>query len=99
VSSRGHWIDDATQLLADLMARRRQIIEMIVAEKNRERRTDVKRIKKSMSRLIAALEKELASVDADIDDGIRNSPAWRAKEDVLASVPGGHRAHADCRTA
>lgn len=80
--------DEATRLLADLVARRRQIIEMIVAEKNRERRTAVKRIKKSITRLIAALEKELASLDEDIDAGVRGSPAWRAKEDLLASVPG-----------
>ncbi len=80
--------DQATQLLADLVARRRQIIEMIVAEKNRERRTGVKRIKKSIARLIAALEKELAEIDAEIDTGVRGSPAWRDKEDLLASVPG-----------
>lgn len=80
--------DEATQLLGDLVARRRQIIEMIVAEKNRERRTAVKRIKKSIGRLIAALEKELSSVDGDIDAGVRGSPAWRATEDLLASVPG-----------
>ena len=80
--------DEATRFLADLVARRRQIIEMIVAEKNRERRTDVKHVKKSIGRVITALEKELASVDADIDDTIRGSPAWRVKEDLLASVPG-----------
>lgn len=80
--------DAATQLLADLVARRRQIIEMIVAEKNRQRRTQVKRISKSIARLIAALEKELAEIDAEIDTGVRGSPAWREKEDLLASVPG-----------
>src|SRR6202167_1682939 len=80
--------DEATQLLADLVARRRQIIEMIVAERNRERRVAVKRIKKSIARLIAALEKELAEIDAEIDASVRGSPAWRDKEDLLASVPG-----------
>jgi transposase len=80
--------DEATQLLADLVARRRQIIEMIVAERNREKRVAVKRIRKSIARLIAALEKELAEIDAEIDAGVRGSPAWRDKEDLLASVPG-----------
>jgi transposase len=80
--------DQATRLLADLVARRRQIIEMIVAERNREKRVAVKRIKKSIVRLIAALEKELAEIDAEIDAGVRGSPAWREKEDLLASVPG-----------
>ena len=80
--------DDATRLLADLVARRRQIIEMIVAERNRERRVSVKRIAKSIARLIAALEKELTEIDSEIDTGVRGSPAWREKEDLLASVPG-----------
>jgi transposase len=80
--------DEATRLLADLVARRRQIIEMIVAERSRERRTAVRRIKKSLARLIAALEKELGEIDHEIDAGVRGSPAWREKEDLLASVPG-----------
>jgi transposase len=80
--------DEATRLLADLVARRRQIIEMIVAERNRERRVHFKRIHKSIVRLIAALEKELAEIDAEIDASVRGSPAWREKEDLLASVPG-----------
>jgi transposase len=80
--------DEATRLLADLVARRRQIIDMIVAERNRERRTGVKRIRKSIARLIAALEKELAEIDAEIETGVRGSPVWRNNEDLLASVPG-----------
>src|ERR1700733_13272187 len=80
--------DEAAQLLADLVARRRQIIEMIVAERNRERRVHFKRIHKSIVRLIAALEKELSEIDAEIDASVRGSPAWREKEDLFASVPG-----------
>jgi len=80
--------DQATRLLADLVARRRQIIEMIVAERQRERRITIPRLKKSILRLLKALEKELATVDTDIDDAVRGSPAWREMEDLLASVPG-----------
>lgn len=80
--------DAATQVLSDLVARRRQIIEMIVSEKNRQRRTTVPRIAKSIARLIKALEKELTEIDAEIDMAVRGSPAWRTKEDLLASVPG-----------
>ena len=79
--------DEATRLLADLVARRRQIVEMIGAERQREKRATA-RIKKSIARLIKALEKELVSVNSDIDDAVRGSPAWRDKEDLLASVPG-----------
>jgi transposase len=79
--------DEATRLLGDLVARRRQIVEMIVAERQRERRVPA-RLKKSIARLVKALEKELSSVDVDIDEEVRGSPAWREKEDLLASVPG-----------
>jgi transposase len=79
--------DEMTQLLADLVARRRQIVEMMAAEGQRERRAD-KRLKKSIARLRKALEKELAELDGEIDDHIRGTPAWAEKEDLLASVPG-----------
>jgi transposase len=80
--------DEATRMLADLVGRRRQIIEMIGAERQREKRVTLPRLRKSIARLLKALEKELASLDADIDDAVRGSPAWREKEDLLASVPG-----------
>lgn len=80
--------DEATRLLADLVARRRQIVEMIGAERQREKRVVIPHLRKSIARLLKALEKELASLDADIDDAVRGSPAWREKEDLLASVPG-----------
>ena len=77
----------ATRLLADLITRRRQIVTMIAAEKQRERRA-TRRTAKSIARLVKALNKELASVDADIDDAVRGSPVWRHTQDLLASVPG-----------
>lgn len=79
--------DETTQLLADLVARRRQIVEMMAAEGQRERRAD-NRLKKSIARLRKALEKELAELDGEIDDQMRGSPAWIEKENLLASVPG-----------
>ena len=78
--------DEATQQLADLVARRRQIVEMIGSERQREKRANP-RIKKSIGRLVKALERELSSVDTDIDDAVRGSSAWREKEDLLSSVP------------
>lgn len=80
--------DEETRLLADLVARRRQIIQMIVAEKQRERQIPNRTLKKSAVRLIKALEKELAVLDTGIDDSVRGSPVWCAKEDLLQSVPG-----------
>jgi transposase len=80
--------DKTTRLLADLIARRRQIVEMIGAERQREQRVTVLRQRKSIARVIATLDKELDGLDRDIDDAVRGSPAWREKEDLLTSVPG-----------
>jgi transposase len=80
--------DAETQLLADLVARRRQIVAMMVAERQRQKRLTEKRLQKSIARLLAALQKELSSLETDIDEAVRGSPAWRDKEDLLASVPG-----------
>lgn len=80
--------DEMTRLLADLVARRRQIVAMMAAEGQRARRVSDKRLKKSIARLRKALEKELAELDREIDDHVRGSPAWAEKEDLLSSVPG-----------
>jgi transposase len=85
--------DEATRLLADLVGRRRQILQMMVAERQRlqrlgDQRAAEKRLRKSIARLLAALQKALSALDRDIDDAVRGTPAWRAKEQLLASVPG-----------
>lgn len=80
--------DEMTRMLADLVGRRRQIVEMMAAEGQRERRMTGKRLKKSIARLRKALEKELAELDGEIGDHVRGSPVWAEKENLLASVPG-----------
>jgi transposase len=69
--------DAAARLLAELVGRRRQIIEMLVAERQREKRADAARVRKSLARHIAALEKELPVIDHDINTMVRGSPVWR----------------------
>jgi transposase len=80
--------DEATQMLADLVARRRQIIAMIVAERQRLKRAGAKRLIKSIERLLAALQKELTDLEGAIDDAVKGSPLWKAKEELLSSIPG-----------
>lgn len=80
--------DKETRLLADLVARRRQIIQMMVAERQRQKRLSEPRLQKSIARLLAALQKELSSLETDIDEAVRGSSAWREKEELLTSVPG-----------
>jgi transposase len=78
-----------TLTLADLMARRRQIVQMITAERQRAMRSTANaRLQKSIARLLKALQRELDSLDEDIDTSVRGSPVWREKEDLLSSVPG-----------
>jgi transposase len=80
--------DEATRLLADLVARRRQIVEMMAAEGQRARRVDHKRVAKSIARVRKTLEAELAELDQEIGDQVRGSPIWRQKEGLLVSAPG-----------
>jgi transposase len=58
---------------------------MIGSERQREERANP-RIKKSIGRLVKALEHELSTIDTDIDDAVRGSPAWREKENLLSSL-------------
>jgi len=71
-----------------LVTRRRQVIEMIVAEGNRARRLEIRRLKKRIDRHLAVLRKELTEIERELDDTIRKSPIWRESEDLLKSVPG-----------
>lgn len=80
--------DQAARLLAELVGRRTQIIEMVVAERQREKRASAVRVRKSLARHIKMLEKELPEVDRDIDTMVRGSPVWREKEDLLITFPG-----------
>ena len=74
--------------LADLVARPRQIIDMITAESNRQRQTHDLRLQSSLERHLAWLQHELGEIDRDLNDTVRGTPAWRETEDLLASVPG-----------
>lgn len=79
--------DEQTRLLAELVTRRRQIIQMMIAERQREPHLPL-HLKKSVARLIKALEKELNALDAALEETVRGSPVWREKEQLLTSVPG-----------
>jgi transposase len=80
--------DDAARLLGELVARRRQIIEMLVAERQREKRANSPRIRKGLARHIKVLERELQELTDDIGTMVRSSPVWRETENLMVSVPG-----------
>ena len=81
-------LSEDAKALSELVTRRRQVIEMTVAERNRRRLVAAKPVLKSIDRIIAALEKQLADLDHDIGQRVRDTPAWREKEELLKSVPG-----------
>jgi transposase len=84
--------DAQAQELGELVARRRQLVEMMTAERNRRRQLTTKRLIKGVDRILAALQAQLSELERDIDDAVRGTPAWREKEDLLTSVPAiGHK--------
>ena len=83
--------DAEAQELDALLARRRQLLEMLQAERNRLGQVfgrGKQRVKKSLKTHIAFLERELRMADTDLGDLVRRSPAWRERDDLLQSVPG-----------
>lgn len=80
--------DPLTRQLAELVIRRRQITEMLVAERLRLAHCTLKRAVKSIERIIQALERELKGLDGDIHMLVEGSPVWRAKDALMTSVPG-----------
>lgn len=79
--------DEDLQRLSALNTRRRQIIGMLVAEKNRLH-TAPKANEKSIRSHIQWLQKDLAQIDKDIHKQIRNSSIWRENDDILQSYKG-----------
>jgi transposase len=80
--------DADSQALAELIARRRQVIEMIGMEANRLRQARNARVQRMLRSTLKTLEAQLVELDHDIDDTIKRSPVWRAADDLLTSVPG-----------
>jgi transposase len=82
--------DEDTQVLTALVARRRQVIEMLTAEKNRLG-ISPKVVHKDIRKHIDWLQARLEDIDRHLASAIRKSPVWREKDDLLRSVPGvGH---------
>lgn len=79
--------DAESAALSALVARRRQIVGMLVAEKNRAQ-VAAAAVRTSVDRHVRWLERELASADAGLDAAVKASTVWRAKEDLLRGVPG-----------
>jgi transposase len=79
--------DEQTQTLSAILTRRRQLVEMLMAEKNRLGSAR-KPVGKSLRAHITWLERELAHTDSALAHAIRESPVWREKDALLRSTPG-----------
>ena len=79
--------DAETQVLNSLVARRHQLIDILVAEKNRLG-TAISAVRPRIEAHIAWLEQELNDVDEGLRQTLRSSPVWREKDDILRTVPG-----------
>jgi transposase len=73
--------------MSNLLARRRQLIEMLTAENNRLLQAE-RGIRLGIEIHIKWLEEAIAAINDDLDHQIRSSPSWREKDDLLKSVPG-----------
>ena len=80
--------DAHTDELHALMARRRQLVGMLVAERMRRQQAPKGPVRLSVARIVTTLEDDLRELDGHIDRTVRGTPVWRDKEDLLASVPG-----------
>ena len=79
--------DAATQGLAAVVTRRRQLVDMLTAERNRLSCAPPG-LRKELQAHIRWLERRITGLDTDLEHAIRTSPVWRAQEDRLRSVPG-----------
>ena len=79
--------DAETQVLNSLVARRHQVVIMLVAEKNRLGSTIIA-VRHGIEAHIAWLERELADLDQGLRQALCQSPVWREKDNLLRTVPG-----------
>jgi transposase len=80
--------DEQTREVQEHLTRRRQLIEMITAEKNRLLATDSKKNRRLIKAHIEYLQKQLTINEYDLDQTIKRTPIWLEKVSLLESTPG-----------
>ncbi|HUQ15329.1 MAG TPA: IS110 family transposase [Gemmatimonadales bacterium] len=80
--------DEATQELEALLTRRRQLLEMLHAERQRRPRARGRVVRRSLDAHIRWLERQVIDTDATLEAAIQASPVWRVQDQLLQSVPG-----------
>ena len=80
--------DAQAQVLGELIARRRQLVDMLTAEQNRRRLLRDRRLQHHVDAHIKWLEEALRRLDHDLTTLVRSTPAWREADDLLRSAKG-----------
>ena len=80
--------DAQATTFGDLLARRRQLVELHGAESNRLAQAVAPKVKASIQAVLKVLKKQIESIDDDLDGLIQQCPCWQEKETLLTSVPG-----------
>lgn len=76
------------EALAALVDRRRQLVEMKVAEQNRLETASSEAVRRDIERHLAFLDERLAAAERQLEAAVEESPMWRVEEELLCSVPG-----------
>lgn len=77
----------AAEALGALVARRRQLVEMLGAERNRQSQARDPQLQRQIRAHVRWLTKAVAELDRDLHDTIRATPVWRETDALLTSVP------------
>lgn len=80
--------EEITQNLRDLLARRAQLIDMQTMESNRLQQATLARVIKDLKSSLEFIAKRLKKLDDEIDEQLRQTPAWQEKAELLQTVPG-----------
>lgn len=80
--------DAAARELADLLARRRQLIAMRTAEKDRLGTAAAAAVRADLEAHIAYLSRQVGEMDRRLAEAVRDSPAWRERDELLRGIPG-----------
>ncbi len=80
--------DSDTRELADLLSRRRQLVDMRVQELQRQHTASSRSMQRSLAEHVAWLDKRIQRLDDDIGQRMRESDVWRVKDELLQTVPG-----------
>lgn len=80
--------DAQQQAVREMLERRRQLLHMRTAESNRHGTAQTKAVRRLIHKHLDWLDRQLKTVEAELDQAIQSCPLWRVHDDLLQSVPG-----------